>query len=161
MSNSKPFDSLIKLFDMPKLKTNTSNNPSRNMHQTSNSIETSNFNVGSEIITSTTEPTLQRLVADEKKKKWNAYMRQYNAKKKQEREDRLNKVALTINNCEKLYDVKEINQILINNIVILIEICNNNIQGLEKTAINNKLLNSMNDIKEYSLILQEAVKSII
>ena len=49
-------------------------------------------------------------------------MRQYNAKKKQELEDRLNKVALILNNCEKLYDVKEINQILINNIVILIEI---------------------------------------
>ena len=96
-----------------------------------------------------------------KKEKWNAYMRKYYAKKKQEREERLSKVALKAGNYEKLYDVNDINELIINFIAILVQICNNNQDKLNIEELKHELFNNMDDIYKYSIILQDAVKSII
>ena len=88
-------------------------------------------------------------------------MRQYNAKKKQEREERLSKVALRAGNIEKLYDVNDINELIINFIDILIQICNNNQDKLNIDELRQSLYHNIDDIYKYSVILQDAVKSII
>ena len=98
---------------------------------------------------------------ESKKEKWNAYMRKYNAKKKQEREERLSKVALRAGNIEKLYDVNDINELIINFIDILILICNNNHDKLNIDELRQSLYHNIDDIYKYSVILQDAVKSII
>ena len=98
---------------------------------------------------------------ESKKEKWNAYMRKYNAKKKQEREERLSKVALRAGNIEKLYDVNDINELIINFIDILIQICNNNQDKLNIDELRQSLYHNIDDIYKYSVILQDAVKSII
>ena len=96
-----------------------------------------------------------------KKEKWNAYMRKYYAKKKQEREERLSKVALKAGNYQKLYDVNDINELIINFIAILVQICNNNQDKLNIEELKHELFNNVDDIYKYSIILQDAVKSII
>lgn len=88
-------------------------------------------------------------------------MRKYNAKKKQEREERLSKVALRAGNIEKLYDVNDINELIINFIDILIQICNNNQDKLNIDELRQSLYHNIDDIYKYSVILQDAVKSII
>ena len=88
-------------------------------------------------------------------------MRKYNAKKKQEREERLSKVALRAGNIEKLYDVNDINELIINFIDILIQICNNNQDKLNIDELRQSLYHNLDDIYKYSVILQDAVKSII
>ena len=65
-----------------------------------------------------------------RKEKWNAYMRKYNARKKQEREERLNKVELCFGDSSKLYDAKLINDLLVSTIMLYLQICNSNIDKL-------------------------------
>lgn len=66
-----------------------------------------------------------------RKEKWNAYMRKYNARKKQEREERLNKVELCFGDTTKLYDAKLINDLLVSTIMLYLQICNSNIDNLK------------------------------
>lgn len=96
-----------------------------------------------------------------KKAKWNAYMKKYNQKKKQEREERLNKVLLKIGNSEKLYDVQEINLLIIEYMSILVKIIENNRDKFDIDHLKQMLFLNMNDIYNYSFILQNAVKTIL
>lgn len=87
------------------------------------------------------------------------YMKEYRRKKKQEYDERMNKVALNINQTTKLYDVKDINEILLNYANILIKLCyNSNIMNDE---LNEEIQNNADDIYKLSKILQDVVKSII
>ena len=89
----------------------------------------------------------------------NEYMREYRRKKKQEFDERMNKVSLSINQSPKLYNVKDINDILLNYANTFIKICyNSNIMNDE---LNEKIQNNIDDIYKLSIILQDAVKSII
>ena len=86
-------------------------------------------------------------------------MREYRRKKKQEFDERMNKVSLSINQSPKLYNVKDINDILLNYANTFIKICyNSNIMNDE---LNEKIQNNIDDIYKLSIILQDAVKSII
>ncbi|KAK8836430.1 hypothetical protein M9Y10_037684 [Tritrichomonas musculus] len=89
----------------------------------------------------------------------NEYMKEYRRKKKQEFDERMNKVSLNINQSTKLYNVKDINDILLNYANTFIKICyNSNIMNAE---LNEKIQNNIDDIYKLSIILQDAVKSII
>ena len=94
-----------------------------------------------------------------RKEKWNAYMRKYNARKKQEREERLNKVELYFGDTSKLYDAKLINDLLVSTIMLYLQICNSNIDKLNIESLNREIDANINDIYKVSMILQDAVKS--
>ena len=94
-----------------------------------------------------------------RKEKWNAYMRKYNARKKQEREERLNKVELCFGDTTKLYDAKLINDLLVSTIMLYLQICNSNIDKLNTETLNREIDANINDIYKVSMILQDAVKS--
>lgn len=47
--------------------------------------------------------------AENKRLKWNEYMRNYNAKKRRELKDRLTKVPIMFKNTVQLYDINDIN----------------------------------------------------
>lgn len=84
-------------------------------------------------------------------------MKQYLLKKKQEYDERLNKVKLEYRGAFKLYDVIDINNILLRYMNILIEICNRNKSLIDVDAINNDINNSFGDIYKISIIQQDAV----
>lgn len=96
-----------------------------------------------------------------RKEKWNAYMRKYNARKKQEREERLNKVELYFGDTSKLYDAKLINDLLVSTIMLYLQICNSNIDKLNIESLNREIDANINDIYKVSMILQDAVKSVL
>ena len=86
-------------------------------------------------------------------------MRKYNARKKQEREERLNKVELYFGDTSKLYDAKLINDLLVSTIMLYLQICNSNIDKLNTETLNREIDANINDIYKVSMILQDAVKS--
>lgn len=96
-----------------------------------------------------------------RKEKWNAYMRKYNARKKQEREERLNKVELCFGDSSKLYDTKQINDLLVSTIMLYLQICNSNIDKLNIESLNREIDANINDIYKVSMILEDAVKSVL
>ena len=97
----------------------------------------------------------------EKKEKWKQYMKQYRLKKKQEYDERLNKVKLRCNNTVKLYDINDINNVLFEYINILCKICDLNASLIDVEALNKDINNNIEDIYKLSVILQDAVKFII
>lgn len=97
----------------------------------------------------------------EKKEKWKQYMKQYRLKKKQEYDERLNKVKLRCSNTVKLYDINDINNVLFEYINILCKICDRNASLIDVEALNKDINNNIEDIYKLSVILQAAVKSII
>ena len=91
--------------------------------------------------------------AEMKRLKWNEYMRNYSAKKRKEREERMHKVMISINGKSKLYDEDVINKILINAINLFIQLLNTNNSFIDSSLIY--AINACNDdiVKLYSLII--------
>ena len=91
--------------------------------------------------------------AEMKRLKWNEYMRNYSAKKRKEREERMHKVMISINGKRKLYDEVVINNILIDSFNLFIQILNTNNVLNDSTLIC--AVNACNDDIEklYNLIL--------
>ena len=91
--------------------------------------------------------------AEMKRLKWNEYMRNYSAKKRKEREERMHKVMISINGKSKLYDEVVINNILIDSFNLFIQILNTNNVLNDSTLIC--AVNGCNDDIEklYNLIL--------
>lgn len=86
-------------------------------------------------------------------------MKEYRRSKKQEFDERMNKVALKTDQSTKLYNVKDINDILLNYANTFLKICyNSNIMNDE---LNEKIQNNFDDIYKLSKILQNVFNSII
>lgn len=110
------------------------------------------------------ETTQERIIMSDSTSgdcRWNAYMKKYNSRKKQEIEERLNKVELRYGAETKLYDAADINNILIEYIRILCHICDLNENVINADELLNKLKYNQGNIYKTSIILQDAVKSII
>lgn len=98
--------------------------------------------------------------AEEKRLKWNAYMKKYNERKRKEREERLNYVSLNFRNNIKLYKVDDINKILVNFIVIMEEIFNNNAERFDP-KIADEINTNADDIVKYCELLYNAIIQIL
>lgn len=95
--------------------------------------------------------------AENKRLKWNEYMRNYNAKKRRELNDRLTKVPIMFKNSVQLYDINEI----INDYINLFEcLINNNVNRFDP-ALTNEINDNDNDVVKYSKLLQNAITPII
>ena len=98
--------------------------------------------------------------AENKRLKWNEYMRNYNAKKRRELNDRLTKVPIMFKNSVQLYDINDINEI-INDYINLFEcLYNNNINRFDP-ALTNEINDNDNNVVKYSKLLQNAITPII
>lgn len=98
--------------------------------------------------------------AENKRLKWNEYMRNYNAKKRRELNDRLTKVPIMFKNSVQLYDINDINEI-INDYINLFEcLYNNNVNRFDP-ALTNEINDNDNDVVKYSKLLQNAITPII
>ena len=99
----------------------------------------------------TTEPTLTKTEEqidiikyneminkeNKRKNKWNAYMRNYNARKKREHEEQLNKIVICFNNIYKSYHKDELLNVLRSIITTYTTIINNNINRIPDKIIEN------------------------
>ena len=98
--------------------------------------------------------------AEEKRLKWNAYMRKYNERKRQERKERLSKVEIQFKNSIKLYDVNEVNKLINNFIQISESIYNNHIECFDP-SMTNEINSNTNDLIKYCDLLQHAIASLL
>ena len=96
--------------------------------------------------------------AENKRLRWNEYMRNYNAKKRRELNERLTKVPIMFKNTVQLYDVNDINEIL-NNYINLFECLYNNNVNRFNPILTNEI--NDNDVVKYSKLLQSAITPII
>ena len=98
---------------------------------------------------------------EEKRKKYNAYMREYMAKRKKEQKERENKVQIQFNNTAQLYNVEDVKNLLFSYINLFIEITKQNINRIPENCIEeiNKAFTS-NDFVSYGYSIQDAVKTI-
>ena len=98
--------------------------------------------------------------AEEKRLKWNAYLRKYNERKRQERKERLSKVEIQFKNSIKLYDVNEVNKLINNFIQISESIYNNHIECFDP-SMTNEINSNTNDLIKYCDLLQHAIASLL
>ena len=97
---------------------------------------------------------------EDKRLKWNAYMRKYNANKRRELKERLDKVPIKFNNDVKLYNIDDINVIINNFINLFQQLYNINVEYFDEST-TNAINSSVNDIVKYSNLLQNAIASIL
>ena len=99
---------------------------------------------------------------EEKRKKYNAYMREYMAKRKKEQKERENKVQIQFNNTAQLYNVEDIKNLLFSYINLFIEIVRNYIDRIPENSLEeiNKAFTS-NDFVSYGYIIQDVVKTLL
>lgn len=100
------------------------------------------------------------LKSEEKRLKWNAYMKKYNERKRKEREERLNYVSINFRNNAKLYKVDDINTILINFITFIEELFNINAERFDPKIVDEINANN-NDIVKYCELLYDAIVQIL
>lgn len=98
--------------------------------------------------------------AEQKRLKWNAYMRRYNERKRQERKERLSKVEIHFKNSTKLYDVNEVNKLINNFVQINERIYNDHIECFDP-SLTNEINSSKDDLIQYCDLLQNAIISIL
>ena len=99
---------------------------------------------------------------NERKRKWNAYMRNYNARKKREHEAQLNKIIINFNNVVKSYDKEDLLNVLRSIIITYTTIINNNINHFpENVIIKIKEVFESNNILNYLNLLNEIVKELL
>lgn len=99
---------------------------------------------------------------EEKRKKYNAYMREYMAKRKKEQKEKENKIQIQFNNVTQLYDVEEIKNLLFSYINLFVEIAKQNMDKIPENYIEeiNKTFSS-NHFVSYGFSIQNAVKTIL
>lgn len=99
---------------------------------------------------------------NERKSKWNAYMRNYNARKKKEREERMNRVMISFNNTIESYPRECVIASLRSIIGTYTTILNNNIDKIPTEIIDdiNRIFAS-NNILDYINYLDGIVKQLI
>ena len=99
---------------------------------------------------------------EEKRKKYNAYMREYMAKRKKEQKERENKVQIQFNNTTQLYNVEDVKNLLFSYIHYFIEIVRKYIDRIPENCLEeiNKAFTS-NDFVSYGYIIQDVVKTLL
>ncbi|KAK8858134.1 hypothetical protein M9Y10_013234 [Tritrichomonas musculus] len=99
---------------------------------------------------------------NKRKNKWNAYMRNYNARKKREHEEQLNKIVICFNNIYKSYHKDVLLNVLRSIITTYTTIINNNINRIPDNIIENiNNVYTSNDILKYINYLNEIVKELL
>ena len=99
---------------------------------------------------------------NDRKRKWNAYMRNYNARKKKEREERMNQVIISFNNTIESYPRECVIASLRSIIGTYTTILNNNIDKIPVEIIDDiNLIFSSNNILDYINYLDRIVKQLI
>ena len=88
-------------------------------------------------------------------------MRKYNARKKKEREEQLDKVLITFNNCAKSYDKEELVSILRSIITTYTTIINNNINRIPDERVRHiNTIYDTNNLLNYIKIMDDIVTQI-
>lgn len=142
---------------------NKSNNESNNesnkasmVHRTADDGLKDNLNENNDLL----DEKYKLMKYEDKRLKWNAYMRKYNANKRRELKERLDKVPIKFNNDVKLYNIDDINVIINNFINLFQQLYNINVEYFDEST-TNAINSSVNDIVKYSNLLQNAIASIL
>lgn len=98
--------------------------------------------------------------AEQKRLKWNAYMRRYNERMHQERKERLSKVEIHFKNSTKLLDANEVNKLINDFVQINERIYNDHIECFDP-SLTNEINSSTDDLIKYCDLLQNAIISIL
>ena len=100
---------------------------------------------------------------ERRRQHWNAYMRQYNAKKREKQRKMLDEVCLEFNKSYKSYNKQDILEKLLNCIRIYTEVLNINIKAIPQRQLNKlrQLNNYDNNIIEYINVLEESLDTLL
>lgn len=99
--------------------------------------------------------------SNNRRKHWNEYMRNYNARKKQEYIDNLSKITMEFQGSNRTYEKDDITEILNNTINIYVGILNANMDKLPEDAVDKiKGVYKDKNILNYINILQIYIKGL-
>lgn len=101
---------------------------------------------------------------ERRRQHWNAYMRQYNAKKREKQRKMLDEVCLEFNKSYKSYNKQDILEKLLNCIRIYTEVLNINIKAIPQRQLNKLIQlnnNDKDDIIEYITVLEESLDALL
>lgn len=147
-TNSKSLDTEEEDIDLPQMDVSPRESPNKSTNKSTNDIPNTK--------------EYKNNWSSKRREHWNAYMRNYNAKKKQQHIEQLSKITIEYHNSIKTYDKTDVIQILGNDINIYSLILNSYIDQLPRDAVDKiRATYSKNNIVESIKIMQKYIKYLL